>query len=256
MGIAPAPDLPAFYTLIRLASIDSTSDEARRLSRLDAAEGTLVWADQQTNGHGRFGRSWISPAGNLYFSLLLRPDRPPAQAMQLTFAAAVAVAETLGALLPEAATVTCKWPNDVLVRGRKIAGILLESSVDQTGMVDSLVVGIGVNVGSHPSTETLLYPATSMAAEGAPDVLPGDVLQRFCAAFLDWYRRWQTAGFEPLRESWLGRAEKLRQAVSVRLDTETLNGVFADLDPSGAMVLQQGERRQLVLAGDVFPQAG
>ena len=254
--MSTTPDLPSFFNLLRGPTIDSTSDEAKRLSRLGAEEGTLVWADQQTQGHGRFGRTWISPAGNLYFSLLLRPERPPAQAMQLTFAAAVAVADAIGGLLPAAAAVTCKWPNDVLVRGRKIAGILLESSVDAAGMVDSLIVGIGVNVASHPSTETLLYPATSLAAQGSPDATPGQVLQRFCPAFLEWYRRWQTSGFEALRGSWLARAEKLQQPVTVRLDSETLDGVFADLDDSGAMVLQQGARRRLVLAGDVFPHAG
>jgi BirA family biotin operon repressor/biotin-[acetyl-CoA-carboxylase] ligase len=253
--MSSSPALPPFFSLVRLASIDSTSEEAKRLSRLGAEEGTLVWADEQSDGHGRFGRSWISPSGNLYFSVLLRPNRPPAQTMQLTFAAAVALSDVLATLLPAGAAVTCKWPNDVLVGGGKIAGILLESSIDEAGLVDSLVVGIGVNVASHPPAETVMYPATSLAAEGSADATPQLVLQHFCPAFLDWYRRWQEAGFAPLRQSWLARAEKLRKPVSVRLDFETLDGIFADLDDSGAMVLQQGEHRRLILAGDVFPQS-
>ena len=119
--------IPAFFSVVTLASIGSTSDEVKRLSRFGAVEGTLVWAAEQRAGHGRFGRTWISPPGNLYFSLLLRPYLPPGQALQLTFVAAVALAEAIQGLLPPQRRVTCKWPNDVLVAGRKISGILLES---------------------------------------------------------------------------------------------------------------------------------
>jgi BirA family transcriptional regulator, biotin operon repressor / biotin---[acetyl-CoA-carboxylase] ligase len=250
-----APTLPPFFRIVQLATIDSTSEEAKRLSQLGAEEGTLVWAEQQTDGHGRFGRSWISPSGNLYFSLLLRPGRPPAQTMQLTFAAAVALSDAIETLLPEGAAVTCKWPNDVLVKGSKIAGILLESSIDAAGVVDSLVIGIGVNVASHPPADAVMYPATSLAAEGSAGATPDRVLTQFCPSFLDWYGRWQATGFAPLRQSWLDRAEKLQKPVTVRLDTETVNGIFAGLDESGAMILQQGDHRRLILAGDVFPQS-
>jgi len=252
--MSDALTLPPFFRIVRLAAIDSTSDEAKRLSRLGAEEGTVVWAEQQSDGHGRHGRSWISPTGNLYFSVLLRPMRPPAQSMQLTFAAAVALSEAIVSLLPKGASVTCKWPNDVLVGGRKIAGILLESSIDGAGLVDSLVVGIGVNVASHPPADALIYPATSLAAEGAAETTPGGVLERICPALLAWYRRWQSEGFAPLRRSWLDRAAALQKPVAVRLDDETLEGIFADLDESGALVLQQGGHRRLVLAGDVFPR--
>ena len=249
--------LPAFFHAIRLPSVGSTSDEAKRLAALGAEEGTLVWADEQTNGHGRFGRAWISPPGNLYFSLLLRPGGPLGEAMQLTFAAAVALAEVVGTVLPPAsARVGCKWPNDVLIGGRKVSGILLESQAGTDGSAESLVVGIGVNVASHPPPDAVMYTATSLHAEGAGGETAISVLRRFCPAFLGWYQTWQQQGFAPVRAAWLQHAEKLHQNVEVRLDAETVSGVFVGLAPNGAMLLQQGDRRRTILAGDVFPAAG
>ena len=244
--------IPAFFSVVTLASIGSTSDEVKRLSRFGAVEGTLVWAAEQTAGHGRFGRTWISPPGNLYFSLLLRPYLPPGQALQLTFVAAVALAEAIQGLLPPQRRVTCKWPNDVLVAGRKISGILLESSVDAAALVDSLVVGIGVNVASHPPPDVVDYAATSLHAEGAGEETAGSMLARFCAAFVDWHAQWRAEGFEPVRQAWLGRADKLHRPIEVRLEGEIAAGIFTDLDASGALVLQQGDKCRLIVAGDVL----
>lgn len=248
-------DLPAFFHPVFLPVVGSTSDEAKRLAREGAPEGTLVWAERQTEGHGRLGRTWISPPGNLYVSLLLRPRAPAAEAAQLTFMAAVAAAECLEQVLPQGRAVTCKWPNDVLVGGRKAVGILLESEADHSGSLDSLVIGIGINVTSHPPDEVVQYPATSLHAQGAAGPSASSVLERLCLALLLRYRQWQEEGFAPLRAAWLARADKLNRAVEVRLDSGTVAGIFADLDPSGALVLEQGGLRRLVLAGDVFPSA-
>ena len=247
--------LPHFFRPIRLPSVGSTSDEAKRLAAVGAEEGTLVWADEQTDGHGRLGRTWISPPGNLYFSMLLRPGGPAAQAMQLTFATAVALAEVVAAVLPAAGRVGCKWPNDVLVDAKKVSGILLESQASSDGTVDSLVVGIGVNIASHPPPEAVMYTATSLHAEGAGGETAASVLQRFCPVFLRSYEIWRGQGFEPIRAAWLGRAEKLHQRVEVRLDGGAVGGVFVGLDTNGAMLLQQGDQRRAILAGDVFPAA-
>lgn len=119
------PDLPANFPLIALGDVGSTNDEARRLAAEGAPDGTVVWARSQNAGRGRYGRSWSSPPGNLYVSLLLRPACPPATALQLGFVAAVALGEALDRRVA-AAALTFKWPNDVLLDGRKIAGILLE----------------------------------------------------------------------------------------------------------------------------------
>ena len=242
-----------FFHILELPTTDSTSEEAKRLAGAGAPEGTLVWALRQTAGHGRFGRSWISPFGNLYFSLLLRPDLPPRQTMQLTFVAALAMADSISAIVPVGAAVTCKWPNDVLISGKKVSGILLESSLNDAGRVDSLVVGIGVNVASHPPPQDVHYPATSLWAEGATAETARSVLEMCCPAFLAWYREWRQRGFHPVREAWLARAERLHRPIQVRLQSDTTAGIFADLDPTGALILQQGRGQRLIVAGDVFP---
>jgi BirA family transcriptional regulator, biotin operon repressor / biotin---[acetyl-CoA-carboxylase] ligase len=249
------PSAAGFFRIFALQTIDSTSEEAKRLSCAGAAEGTLVWAARQTSGHGRFGRIWVSPPGNLYFTLLLRPRRPARETMQLTFVAALAVVDAISEALPPDAggAVTCKWPNDVLISGRKVAGILLESSTDGAGDVDSLVIGIGVNVESHPPPEELRYPATSLRAEGAPEETTGSLLERFCRSFLARYEEWRRRGFSPARKAWLARAEGLHRRIEVRLEGTTAAGIFADLDPTGALVLRQEGGQRLILAGDVFP---
>jgi len=156
------PRLSGFYRLLSFAAIDSTNEEAKRQAAAGAPEGTLIWARAQQAGRGRRGRPWVSEPGNLYMSLLLRPDRAAPAAAQLGFAAALAVGEAALPLLPASAALAYKWPNDVLIDGRKTSGILLESQAAGEGRLDWLVVGIGVNLVSFP--EGAEYPATSLAA--------------------------------------------------------------------------------------------
>ena len=115
------------------------------------------------------------------------------------------------------------------------------------------MIGIGVNVASHPPPQDVHYPATSLWAEGATAETARSVLEMFCPAFLAWYREWRQRGFHPVREAWLARAERLHRPIQVRLESDTTAGIFADLDPTGALILQQGKGQRLILAGDVFP---
>jgi len=247
------PRLPSFYRLVALDSIDSTNEEARR--RIAAApgelpEGTLIWAAEQTAGRGRRGRSWSSPRGNLYLSLVLRPTCAPATAAQLGFVAAVALSETLAALLPGPDRVRLKWPNDVLVDGAKVSGILLEAASAAAGRLDALILGVGVNLASRP--ESGLYKTISVREAGAATD-PVELLERFAGCFVAWYDIWRREGFAPLRAAWLDRAAGLGQTIEVRLDHETLVGRFATLDESGALALDlPDDGRRLVAAGDVF----
>ncbi len=242
-----APALPGFYALRHVADIDSTNDEARRQAASGARHGLVIWADRQSAGHGRQGRAWQSPPGNLYCSILLRPDRAAAEVAQLSFAAALAVCDAL----PAGLAPRCKWPNDVLVGGKKIAGILLESEASGAG-VAWLIVGIGINIVNHPDgTET---PATSLAALGT-DTTPGAVLGELCRHFLRWYAMWHDRGFAPLREAWLARADRLGGDIRVRYGATETHGRFVDLDASGALVLENGEGRRHISAGAVFPTA-
>jgi BirA family biotin operon repressor/biotin-[acetyl-CoA-carboxylase] ligase len=248
--VTGSPALDPFYRLVRLDETASTNDDARRLAGEGAPEGTLVWAERQSAGRGRRGRRWESPAGNLYMSLLLRPRMPLAQAGQVGFLAALAIAETAAALLPNRA-VACKWPNDVLIDGKKTAGLLLESEAGTNGTAEWLVLGLGVNVASHP--DGMEFPATSLAAQGCEADVPV-VLSGVTARFAGWYRRWQAEGFAPVREAWLARAAGVGGPVRVRFETRTEDGVFAGLDGEGALLLHKpGAAAPLrVTAGDLF----
>ncbi|UCH74649.1 MAG: biotin--[acetyl-CoA-carboxylase] ligase [Rhodospirillales bacterium] len=247
--------LPAGYWLVVHETIDSTNAEAARLAQQGAADGTVIWARHQTAGRGRHGRRWQSPEGNLYCSLLLRPEAPPAKAAQLSLAAALALGDALDDLLPAASRPAFKWPNDVLIGGRKVAGILLESSGSHDGCLDWLVVGCGLNVRHFP--EGTDHPATSLHAAGVANAVVGDLLAAFVHAFAGWRARWQRSGPGPLREGWLARAAHIGGEIAVRLPGDELRGRFAGLDAAGALLvdLPDGSRRT-VSAGDVFFQRG
>ncbi len=268
------------FRVLSFESLDSTNEEARRQVGAGADAGTVIWARQQQAGRGRRGRAWVSDEGNLFCSVIVRPGCSPARAAQVSLVTALAVADAVEAALGgrvavegeaalggrvavegEAAlggraAVEVKWPNDVLVGGRKIAGILLESDMAPgaggAGLVASLVVGVGINVAGAP--EGTEFPATSLAHEGAEDLAVAGVLARFLARFGYWYRRWAVEGLAVVREAWLARAAGLGGPVTVRLHRETLWGTFVGLDGDGALLLASGGEWSVrsIAAGDVF----
>lgn len=246
-----APRLPPAYRLVTLDTVASTNDEAKRLAAEGAEDGTLVWAREQSAGRGRHGRSWESPPGNLYVSLVTRPECPVAEALQLGFVAALAVGETLGSIVPPMTELRYKWPNDVLLNGSKVAGILLESATGSDGALDWLVLGLGINIASHPRESR--FPATSLRAEGAETLEVGKILENFSRYFLTWVNRWLDGGFAPIRNAWMHYAYGLDERIEVRLGEETVAGRFAELDADGALILEMddGARRTLHF-GDMF----
>lgn len=247
-----APSLPSFYRLVSHERIASTNDEAKALAAAGAPAGTLIWARAQSAGRGRQGREWVSPPGNLYASLILRPAVPIATAAQLGFVAALAVAEACRGEAPDAA-IALKWPNDVLLAGRKLAGILLESQASADGNLAWLVLGIGINLATYPVG--VEYPATALAATGA-DAAPEAVLAALARAFLVWYERWHDGGgFAGIRSEWLARAQGLGEPIRVRLPGATLEGRFAGLDNDGTLLLDMAIGRRRIAAGEVFPAA-
>ncbi len=244
------PTLPPGYRLIALETIDSTNEEAKRSGQ--GADRTVIWAKQQTAGRGRRGRSWMSLPGNLFASIVVKPDCPIAEAAQLSFVAALAVADVLADIgLND--RITLKWPNDVLVDGAKISGILLEAT-SSGAEIDTVIIGIGINLAGHPDDTP--YPATDALAAAGETARPDTVLERLIAAFDQRYGTWKARGFDVTRQDWLDRAHGRGGPIRVQLDSEALDGRFADLDRSGALVVElpDGSIRN-VTAGDVnFPK--
>nr|WP_221230552.1 biotin--[acetyl-CoA-carboxylase] ligase [Brevundimonas variabilis] len=236
-----------------LDQTDSTNAEARR--RADAGETGPVWivARRQTSGRGRRGREWLSETGNLAATLLMTTAKAPAEAAQVTFIAALAVADLLDAFVVRD-SVTIKWPNDVLIKGAKAAGILVESGTHPSGRL-WLAVGIGVNLAHAPDdTER---PATSVAAHLRPDIAYAPPVEAGAAvladAFAVWMGRWETLGFQPVLDAWAARTPGLDQPCVARLGHETVSGVADGVAPDGSlrMRLADGSLR-LISAGDVF----
>ena len=253
-GPAPeenSPRLPPAYRLVALDSVGSTNDEARRLAAEGAEDGTLVWAREQTGGRGRRGRHWESHRGNLFVSLVLRPQCSLAEAAQLGFVAALGLGDAIGSVAPPLIEVTYKWPNDVLVNGRKAAGILLESQGTENSDCDWLVLGVGANLVSFP--EDTEFPATSLRFEGCPpEVTEVALLEAFGKYFLAWVNRWLEEGFAPIRKGWRNHAHGLGEEARVRLAREEISGVFKDLDETGALMLDQADGERRVTAGEVY----
>jgi len=239
-----------------LPETGSTNEDLRRLAEQGAPEGTVIIADRQCAGRGRLGRRWESPAGvNLYCSLLLRPHIPPQQAPQLTFLSAVATAEALQETfqLP----VRVKWPNDLLVGGRKIAGLLNELSAESE-QVHFVVLGFGVNLNMSAAQfpAGLRYPATSVLLETGQKQprLPfvRNLLQRVDTL----YRIYLAEGFWAIRRRWEGLSDLLDRRVEVTLNPGTRIGTVVGLDDDGALRLQlESGEVERILAGDVRPLA-
>lgn len=230
--------LPEGYRCHILVSVDSTNEEARRRVLAGEGHGTVVLAQSQNGGRGRRGRTWVSPPGNLYASVVLSCS---GNAGQLAFVAGLAAVEAL----PADAGSRLKWPNDLLIGGRKSGGILIEL---ESGLA---IVGIGINLVSAPSDSE--YPATCLAGEGLTPPAPLALLEGFCAALAAWHGIWLESGFPPVREAWLARAEGLGGPVTARLARETVEGRFTGLDADGGLMVETSDGGvRIIAAGDVF----
>ena len=230
--------------------LDSTNAEARR--RAEAGEIGPVWitAGLQTAGRGRRGRSWSTQRGNLAATLLTVTERPPAEAAQLSFVAALAACDLADTCLGAGAA-RLKWPNDVLVHGRKAVGILVESGARADGRL-WLAVGIGVNLAHAP--QDVERPAAAFAEYMAgPPPEPLAALDVLATAFERWRIAWTTQGFPPIAEGWTQRATGIGQRCEARLPNRTLAGVAEGLDPDGALRLRLDDGGlERITAGDVF----
>jgi len=230
--------------------VGSTNDLARERAEAGALAGLVIRADRQDAARGRRGRSWSAPPGNLYCSMVLRPQQPTAVIATLSFVTVTALGDVLAELLPQRA-VRHKWPNDLLVEGCKISGILLESAGATSTERPALVIGLGVNIISHP--DQTLYPVTDIVAQGGTAISATDLLDRFLARFAHHYDAWEQGGFPAILPAWRARAIGIGSEIVVRLDTETLTGKFTDIDADGTLLLEQsGSGTRRIAAGDIF----
>ena len=236
------------YHLLSFDVLDSTNEEAKRLAKAGGAHGAVVWAKKQTSGKGRMGREWVSQDGNLFVSILLKPKQPITALSQVSFVASVAVVEALADMFGASHKLACKWPNDVLLDGKKLAGILLESFACEKDGKQWLVVGVGVNVDAHPSDTQ--FPATCLTEAGVELVSAKIVLSRFIHHFIECYNDWENKGFAGVRKRWLKYAWGLKKTIAAG----DITGTFEGLDETGALLIKdkQGKKHTL-LAGDVFP---
>lgn len=231
-----------------LPTVGSTNDVLRERARAGAAEGLVVRAEEQSAGRGRHGRSWTSPKGNLYVSLLFRPTLPLNESATLSLAMGLGLADAIAGDAGPGVDLRLKWPNDLLANGAKVAGILLENVADDPAR-PAIAAGIGVNLRTAP--EGLSYPTTSLAALGIA-ITPEALLARLLARLAPDYLLWQKDGFPALRERWLARAQGLGHFAGARVGERTISGRFVDVDAAGHLVLEDEAGRRTLNAGELF----
>jgi BirA family biotin operon repressor/biotin-[acetyl-CoA-carboxylase] ligase len=227
-----------------VAETASTNDDVAALALQGAAEGLWLRAERQTAGRGRQGRAWQSPTGNLFASTLvrIRAGDPPAPTLALVAAVALAeVVEVFGGVRP-----TIKWPNDLLLGGAKLSGILLERGGD------AVVVGFGVNLAHYPMGIDRVATSLAEATGAAPD--PDAFLVALAEAFARWLGRWRGEGLAPVRARWMQGAHPVGSGLTARLpDGSQLDGLFDGLDEGGALKLRLADGTAHVIhAADVF----
>lgn len=239
---------PGKLRYVTLEETGSTNAEALSLARAGERGPLWITASRQTAGRGRRGNTWVSLAGNLHASLLLTEPSAPDKAPQLSFVAGLALHDAVAACAPQIAPMLAlKWPNDLLLAGAKIAGILIEGESDPAFTV---VIGIGVNCAAHP--EAMAYPATDLSAAGAK-VAPAALFEAIASAMEHRLAQWSGGeGFSGIRADWLARAAGLGQEISVRLPEREFSGRFEGLDEAGRLLVMRADGVSAITAGEVF----
>lgn len=232
---------------------DSTN--AHALREAPAVSGPAWFLGlEQTAGRGRRARAWSSPRGNFHGSLLLFPTERPDQVALRSFAAALALRDAFVALTGVPQAFSLKWPNDVLLNGAKVAGILLEATSAGAG-VQALAIGIGVNLIAHPDQSVMeegALPAVSLLSETGIRVTPEAFLDALAPAYAKWEAVFTAQGFAPLREAWLSQAAKIGQHIRARTGKDTFYGVFETIDSQGNLILATATGQMAIPAAEVF----
>lgn len=248
----PAPILRRFNNIVyQYASVTSTNDVARELAETGAGEGTTVVAEEQTTGRGRLGRTWLSPKGEgLYHSIILRPDIPPSDVPVLTLVAAVALAEFVHEQYQ--LVVDIKWPNDVLIREGKFAGILAEAEIKRDHL-DYIILGIGINLNQTSFSSDIAAQATSIKLETRQSSDPDEVRQQLYVKLDTWYDRFLRQGAAAVIRRWCELSSYAEgKLVKVITGDRTITGVTGGLTPAGSLIVETPTgARETILTGEV-----
>ncbi|WP_028464848.1 biotin--[acetyl-CoA-carboxylase] ligase [Nisaea denitrificans] len=235
------------FRILGYDSVSSTNDEADSLAQNGALDRTLIWARSQSSGRGRLGRAWVSPEGNLYTTAILDPGLPLGRLQELSFVASLAVHDTVSGLLPDADQVL-KWPNDVLLGGAKISGILTETRVRGDHVV--ALLGVGINLAHAP--DGARYPTTALGDHLAAPLTVEGLLDLYLKALSARYMLWCSDGFAPIRAAWSERSRWIGQRVSVENGEQKIVGRYDGIEADGSMiVVGDGGEKHRISAGDV-----
>lgn len=225
----------------RYEEIHSTQDALKDLAAKGAREGQIVIADMQTGGRGRHGREWISLAGNLYFSLLLRPDVNLQNVGQLGLVVGLALGRALVEMVDRPEDISLKWPNDILYGGEKCSGILIETDLNTQNQLDYVAVGIGINTKAAPEMAAVL------------DINNEMTMERVLHYIDQVYSSWCVGDFKDILKEWHEMAHPAGTQMSVKLGGETIAGAFDHVDEAGHLHVRLGDNTlRVVTAGDVY----
>ncbi len=237
-GARPLPrPWPLGYRHLHLVAVDSTNAEAMRRANAGEDSGLWISAEQQTVGKGRSGREWSTGEGNLAASLLLRPNCDPARAGELSLVSGISVFDAVATFAsPELRQrLALKWPNDLMIGAAKVGGILIESAIASRDTGFAAVVGVGLNLATHPDLPD--RPATSLAAHGI-SVDAGQMMPTLASAFAHWLGVWNDGmRFAEIRIAWLDRSIPVGRPISINPGKGLQRGTFAGLDAGGALLL-------------------
>jgi len=248
LSAGPEDGPAAFWRLEQHDVLPSTSSLLITRAEAGEAEGLAILARQQTAGRARATRSWVSPPGNLFCSVLLRPDVPARDVAQWGLLAGVALADAAAEILPNPDALQLKWPNDLLLGGAKCSGILAETSLTPAGRLAWLVLGFGVNLAHAPS-----LPDRPTAAFGRVEP-PVAFAWRLLRHLGHWRDRMLAEGFAPVRQAWLARGPAMGSTISLREGNVLVSREFAGLGADGSLLLRQDGAVRSVVAGEIEGQ--
>lgn len=242
--------MPLQFKIVAFDSIDSTNEDAkRRIKSGDISDRLLITSKVQTSGKGRYSKGWVSADGNMFASIVIKIDTSLSEAALYSFVTAIAVGEAIREFVSNDVTAQYKWPNDVMLDGKKVSGILLETLKDNNGC-KWLIIGTGVNINNQP--EDVDKQVTSLMSYASLSVSVECFLAKFIQHFETQEKLWKSTGFACIRSAWLKNAYKLGEEITVNLKTQVFKGKFYGISNSGELEVLVDGKKLLICGGEVF----